>query len=148
MTPDTCSALSQIVPVLMLAVLLEGGTIDVKFRSHPTYLTLMALTIVMGFFSLVVLVIGVNQSGLGEGWFLVGWGFPAALLLAAMAHFILIGLTIEGRAKVRAKDLARVEAAAKKLAIDLQTRDSLEQNWWGRRYLQFSDEGQRLKSLR
>ncbi|WP_156463754.1 hypothetical protein [Curtobacterium sp. Leaf154] len=133
MTANTCSTLAQIVPVLMLAVLLEGRTIGVKYRSHPAYLPIMAAALVMGFFSLIVLVIGVNGGGLGFGFAFVGWAFPATLLAAAVGHFMLIGLTVESEGKSH--------------RADLQARDILRATWCGRMKLRFTQEGRRLRSL-
>ncbi|UXN25816.1 hypothetical protein N8D74_02715 [Curtobacterium flaccumfaciens] len=147
MTPNTCSTLAQIVPVLMLAVLLESRSINSQWRRYPRYLTLMAIAIVIGFVALIYLVVGVNNGGLGLDSQWIAWGASAIVALAAGTQFVLIGMSIEQENKAAAAVEAQAALDEETLAAEIAIRERLKLNWLGRRYLRLTQDGRHLRKL-
>lgn len=118
MTTDTCSTLITLIPVFLLAVVLEAGRVSIKMRLKPWYTTLIATSIVTGFFSMVLAAVGLIQGGY-TAWnptAVLIWAFSATNAACTLLFVLLLGISLEDEAKDEAE--AEEEKAAEREKLE------------------------------
>ncbi|TCK63612.1 hypothetical protein [Curtobacterium sp. PhB136] len=113
MDQTTCATIATLVPVLLLAIALEGRSVHVKLRLQPWYPWLVGAALVTGFAAMGLALYGTSAKGFedGDGAIIVTWVFTC--ITAACTFFFLIMLAVS--VEVEADAAKAHEAAVAKM---------------------------------
>lgn len=113
MDQTTCATIATLVPVLLLAIALEGRSVHVKLRLQPWYPWLVGAALVAGFAAMGIALYGTSVDGFdeGDGAIVVAWVFTC--VTAACTFFFLIMLAVS--VEVEADAAKEREAAVSKM---------------------------------
>lgn len=109
MDQTTCATIATLVPVLLLAIALEGRGVHVKLRLQPWYPWVVGAALVAGFAAMGLALYGTSAHGFdaGDGAVVVTWVFTIVTGLCTFFFLILIAVSIEVEADaVKERDAA------------------------------------------
>ncbi|WIB31439.1 hypothetical protein [Curtobacterium sp. MCSS17_005] len=115
MTLATCSALATVIPVLLLGVALEGRSARARLRIRLWYAVVVGSTIVAALALTAMVVVGANESGIGDDLDWVAWGLFWWVIGGSMLFltWLVSGFELEAREAERARLAGAAKAAQK-----------------------------------
>jgi Zn-dependent protease with chaperone function len=117
MNQATCSTIATLVPVLLLAIALEGRGVNVKLRLKPWYPWVVGAALVMGFAATGLGLYGTSAKGFEDGdlAIIATWIFTAVAGACTLFFLILVAVSIEVEAdavKARKAQVEKMRATA------------------------------------